>query len=55
MFLAFFVSLEMSLFSIIFVHKRFLFVWIEYVVYFFLPDGVFLACGHGRDFLHQLM
>ena len=27
----------------------------EYVVRFFLPDGVFLPCDHGLDFLYQLM
>ena len=26
----------------------------EYVVRFFLPDGVFLSCDHGLDFLYQL-
>ena len=37
-------------------HFRFLFVWtIEYVVRSFLPNGVFLHCDHGLDFLHQLM
>ena len=25
----------------------------EYVVRFFLPDGVFLPCDHGLDFLHH--
>ena len=24
----------------------------EHVVHFFLPDGVFLPCDHGLDFLH---
>ena len=27
----------------------------EYVVRSFLPNGVFLRCDHGLDFLHQLM
>ena len=27
----------------------------EYVVRFSLPDGVFLPCDHGLDFLHQLI
>ena len=27
----------------------------EYVVRFSLPNGVFLPCDHGLDFLHQLM
>ena len=27
----------------------------EYVVRYFLPDGVFLPCDHGLDFLRQLM
>ena len=37
-------------------HFRFLFVWtIEYVVRSFLPNGLFLPCDHGLDFLHQLM
>ena len=32
-------------------HFRFLFVWtIEYIVRFFLPNGVFLPCDHGLDF-----
>ena len=25
----------------------------RYVIRFFLPDGVFLPCGHGLDLLHQ--
>ena len=27
----------------------------EYVVRSFLPNGVFLPCDHGLDFLHQFM
>ena len=27
----------------------------DYVVRSFLPNGIFLLCGHGLDFLHQLM
>ena len=27
----------------------------EYVVRYFLPNGVFLPCDHELDFLHQLM
>ena len=27
----------------------------EYVVRSFLPNGVFLPCDHGLDFLHQLI
>ena len=27
----------------------------EYVVRTFLPNGVFLPCDHGLDFLHQFM
>ena len=47
---------EMSLFPIFFFnHFRFLFVWtIEYFVRSFLPNGVFLPCDHGLDFLHRL-
>ena len=26
----------------------------EYVVRFPLPDGIFLPCDHGLDYLHQL-
>ena len=55
-FFPFFVYLETSLFPSIFLyHFRFLFfVWtIEYVLRSFLPDGAFLPCDHGLDFLHH--
>ena len=54
-FFLFFVSLEMSLFPSIFCTITVFSLYGEYVVYFFLPDGVFLPCDHGLDFGHQLM
>ena len=57
LFLHFFVSLERSLFQSISVPLSF-FLCMEStyaVVYFFLPDGVFLPCHHGLDFLDQLI
>ena len=31
------------------------FLYGEYVVRFFLPNGVFLPCDHGLDFLYKLV
>ena len=31
------------------------FLYGEYVVRFSLPDGIFLPCDHGLDFLDKLM
>ena len=45
-----FVYLEMSLFPSIFIPFPFYLLYGEYVVRFFLPDGVFLPCDHGLDF-----
>ena len=52
-----FVYLEIvSLFSSIFVSYIAVFsLHGEYVVSSFLPDGVFLPCDHGLDFLHHFM
>ena len=52
-----FVYLDMSIFPSIFLyHCLFLVVWrIRRMVRVFFPDGVFLPCDHGLDFLHQLM
>ena len=46
-----FVYLEMSLFPFLFFCTIAVFsLYGEYVVRFFLPDGVFLLCDHGQDF-----
>ena len=51
----FLVSLEMSLFPSIFVPSS-LSLCMESTPYVSpLPDGVFLPCDHGLDFLHQPM
>ena len=50
-----FVYLEMSLFPSIFCTIAIFSLYGEYVVRSFLPDGVFLPCDHGLDFLHKLM
>ena len=47
-----FVYLEMSLFPSLFCTIAALSLNREYVVRSFLPDGVFLPCEHGLDFLH---
>ena len=47
-----FISLEMSLFPTFFCTIAVFFLS-EYVVLYFLPNGVFLPCDHGLDFLHQ--
>ena len=49
------VYLEMSLLPIIFCTVVVLSLYGEYVIRSFLPDGVFLPCHHGLDFLHQLI
>ena len=51
----FFLSLEMSLFPSIFCTINVFSLYEEYVLRFFLPDGVFLPCDHGLDSLHQLI
>ena len=48
-----FASLKMSLFPSICVSLLFIFVW-RVRRTFFLPNGVFLPCDHGLDFLHRL-
>ena len=45
-----FIYLEMSLLPCIFVPLPFFSLYVEYVVRFSLPDGVFLPCDHGLDF-----
>ena len=50
-----FVCFEMSLFPNIFCTITVLSLYGKYVVRSLLPDGVFLPCDHGLDFLHQLM
>ena len=47
--------LEMSLFPSIFCTISAFSLYGEYVVRSFLPNGVFLPCDHGLDFLHQLI
>ena len=54
-FLFIFVYLEMSFFPSICFSITAFSLYGEYVVCSFLPDGVFLPCDHGLDFLHQLM
>ena len=55
-FLLFFSSgWEMSLFPGIFCTISVLSLYGEYVVRFFLPNGVFLLFDHGLDFLRQLI
>ena len=49
------VYLDMSLFPSIFCTIAVFSLYGEYVVRFSLPNGVFLPCDHGLDFLHQLM
>ena len=51
LFFVFFYSLEMSFFPS---SVNVISLYGEYVVRFFLPDGVFLSCDHGLDFLYQL-
>ena len=51
----FFCFLEMPLFPRIFCTISTFSLYGEYVVHSFLPNGVFLPCDHGLDFLHQLM
>ena len=56
MFVIFFVSLEMSLFSeYFFVPLPFCLEWGGYAIRFPLADGVFLLCDHWLDFSDQLM
>ena len=43
------VSLEMSPFFRVFLYHDSFLLYGEYVVRFFLPDGVFLPCDHGLD------
>ena len=50
-----FVYLEMSLFPSIFCAVAVFSLYEEYVVRFFIPDGVFLPCDHELDFCHQLI
>ena len=50
-----FVYFEMSLFPSIFCAIPAFSLYGEYVVRFFLPNGVFLPCDHRLYFLHQLM
>ena len=50
-----FVYLELALFPSIFCTIAVFSLYGEYVVRSFLPNGVFLPCDHGLDFLHQLM
>ena len=50
-----FLFLEVSLFPCIFCIISAFFLYGEYVVRFLLPNGVFLPCDHGLDFLHQLI
>ena len=50
-----FVYSEMSLFPSIFCSIVVFFLYGEYVARSFLPDGVFLPCDHGLDFLHKLL
>ena len=46
----------MSLFPSIFFGSIYVFsLYGEYVIRSFLPNGVFLPCDHGLDFLHQLI
>ena len=45
----------MSPFPSIFVPLPFSLYYGEYVVRLPLPDGGFLPCDHGLDFLHQLL
>ena len=45
----------MSPFPSIFVQLPFSLYYGEYVVRFPLPDGGFLPCDHGLDFLHRLL
>ena len=47
--------LEMSLFPSILCSIAAFCLYGEYVVRSFLPNGVFLPCDHGLDFLHQLV
>ena len=54
-FLFLFVYLEMSLFPSMFCAIAVFSLYGEYVVRFFLPDGVFLPCDHNLEFWHQLM
>ena len=50
-----FCSMEMSLFPSIFFNIV-VFSWYgEYVVRSFLLNDAFLPCGHGLDFLHELI
>ena len=46
---------QMSLFPSIFCTISAFFLYGEYDVRSFLPNGVFLPCDHGLDFLHQLI
>ena len=48
-----FVYVEMSIFPSIVCTIAVLSLYGEYLVRFCLPDGVFLPCGKGLDFLHQ--
>ena len=50
-----FVCLEMPLFPSIFCTIAAFSLNEEDVVRSFLPNGVFLPCNHGLDFLHKLM
>ena len=49
-----FVSLEVSLFPSNFCTIAVFSLYGEYTVRSLLPNGVFLPCDHGLDFLHQL-
>ena len=55
LFLHFFVSLGDAIFSEYFGTITVFFLYGEYVVYFFLPDGVFLPCDHVLDFGDQFI
>ena len=50
-----FAYLEISLFPSIFCTFAVFSLYGEYVVRSFLPNGVFIPCDNGLDFLHQLM
>ena len=54
-YMSLFLFLEVSLFPSISCIISAFFLYGEYVVRFLLPNGVFLPCDHGLDFLHQLM
>ena len=54
-FILFLCSLGDVAFSEFFVPLPFSLCIGEYIVRFFLPDGVFLPCNYGLDFLRQFM